>query len=259
MLAAFAIGGRRRALQGMLAALLVAGSELAPAADDTREDRWAQEVVPSLVVGEPVYLATSARPRVLAILTRPDGVSKGGVVVVHGLGVHPDWGLIGGVRGLLADAGFTTLSVQMPVLAADAPRDDYAGTFVEAGDRIAAAAAWLHAHGSARVALVTHSMGAAMANAYLARPDALALAAWAPVGMPADFAIQPREPVLDVLAEREMPQVNDTAPLRLPRLPRDRCSRQITIAGTDHYFENRQKELAAAIVGFLERAFAGGC
>ena len=65
------------------------------------------------------------------------------MIVVHGVGVHPDWGLIGGMRTGLADAGFATLSVQMPVLAATAARDDYVALFPEAGERIAAAIAFL--------------------------------------------------------------------------------------------------------------------
>ena len=32
-----------------------------PAADYAREERWAQEIVPSIVVGDAVYLATPAR------------------------------------------------------------------------------------------------------------------------------------------------------------------------------------------------------
>jgi len=69
----------------------------------------------------------------------------------------------------------------------------------------------------------------------------------------------PREPVLDVLAQSEIPAVRDTAPARLPRMPKDGCSRQLTIEGADHYFESRQKELTVAIATFLERAFAGRC
>jgi hypothetical protein len=33
----------------------------------------------------------------------------------------------------------------------------------------------------------------------------------------------------------------------------------VFIAGTDHYMDNRQKELAAAIVPFLARALTGQC
>jgi len=65
--------------------------------------------------------------------------------------------------------------------------------------------------------------------------------------------------VLDVVAEHEIELVAESAPARAQTLPKDTCSRQVTIAGTDHYFDNRQKELVAAIAGFLGRAFAGQC
>jgi len=227
-----------------------------PAMDQAREERWAREVVPSIVVGDPVYLATAASPKVLAILTVPAGAAAGGIVVVHGLGVHPDWGLIGGIRSALADAGYVTLSVQMPVLDANATRDDYAATLPEASERIASAVAYLRARGIAKIAIVSHSMGASMANAYLARQ---AVDAWAPIGMFGPFATPPKEPVLDIVAETEIAPVRETAPARVSTLPKDRCSRQITIAGADHYFDRQQKELVAAISAFLERAFGGRC
>jgi alpha/beta superfamily hydrolase len=239
--------------------LLVAMTQRVLAADYAREERWAQEVVPAIVVGEAIYLATPARPKVLAILTLPRGAAKGAVVVVHGLGVHPDWGLAGELRSMLADAGFATLSVQMPVQDAAATRDDYRVTLPEAGERIAAAILYLRARGFAKVAIVSHSLGATMVNAYLARPDALSIAAWAPVGMFGQFAASASEPVLDVIAGRDLPEVLAAAPLRARNLPRDRCSQQLTIADTDHYFDHRQKELSAAVASFLGSAFAGRC
>jgi len=229
------------------------------AADYAREERWAQEVVPAIVVGEAIYLATPARPKVLAIFTEPRGEAKGAVVVVHGLGVHPDFGLIGDLRTMLADAGFATLAVQMPVLDAAATRDDYRATLPEAGGRIAAAILYLRAKGFAKVAIVSHSLGAAMVNAYLARPEALPIAAWTPVGMFGDFAVSAKEPVLDVIAGHDLPEVLAAAPLRVRNLPKDRCSKQLTIADTDHYFDHRQKELSAAIARFVESAFDGRC
>jgi hypothetical protein len=238
---------------------MLVGAHAAFAADYAREERWAQEVVPALVVGDAVYLATGTRAKVLALLTQPPGAPKGGVVVVHGLGVHPDWGLNGGVRALLADAGYTTLSVQMPVLAAEATRDDYSITLPEAGARIAAAIAYLRGKGVARVAIVSHSFGATMVRAYLARPDALPIDAWAPVGMFGAFVLPLKEPVFDVVAERDFADVLAAAGPRARDLPNDACSRQATIADTDHYFDQRQKELAVAIAAFLERTFSGKC
>ena len=249
-----------RGLPALLAALqLIAPAGARPVIDDAREDRWAAEVAPSIVVGDAVWLATPSRAKVLAILTLPSGAPKGGVIVVHGLGVHPDFGMIGGVRALLADAGYATLSVQMPVLAAGATREDYAVTLPAASERLAAAVAFLRAKGIKEVAIVSHSLGATMADAFLARTDAPRVDAWVPVGMLIDFSAPPGEPVLDVVAEKEFPEVAAAAPVRAKRLPRDECSRPLAIAGTDHYFERRQRELSAAIAAFLERVFAGAC
>ncbi|MEP6658120.1 MAG: alpha/beta fold hydrolase [Betaproteobacteria bacterium] len=252
-----------RSIRSLLPALLTlaccARALAAPAIDYAREERWAQEVVPTLVVGEAVYLRTPTRTTVLALLTEPSGSSKGGVVMVHGLGVHPDFGLIGGLRSRLADAGYTTLSVQMPVLPADASRDDYGVALPEARERLHAAIAYLRAKGIDRIALVSHSMGATMADAYLKRPDAARIDAWIPVGMLIPFGAAPREAVLDVAAEHELPQVIEAAPARRKRLPADGCSRQVIIPATDHYFERAQPELSAVVAAFLDRALAGRC
>ena len=229
------------------------------AADYAREERWAQEVVPSLVVGAAVYLTTPTRPRVLAIITVPPGESRGGIVVVHGLGVHPDWGLIGGVRTRVAEAGYVTLSVQMPVLSASATRDDYRETLPEAGERIGAAIAYLRRKGIAKIAIVSYSMGATMANTYLARPDAQPIDAWIPIGMFGSFAVAPREAVLDILAENDLPEVLGAAPQRASALRKDGCSKQVTVPGADHYFDRQQPELAARISMFLEGAFERRC
>jgi pimeloyl-ACP methyl ester carboxylesterase len=231
------------------------------AADYAREARLAQEIAPTIVVGDPVYLKTGKQPRILALYTEatPPAIAKAAVIVVHGLGLHPDWGLINGLRTGLAEAGISTLSVQMPVLAADAPREQYATLFQEAGERFAAAVAFLRERGAERIAIVSHSMGASMAAAYLQTSPSAKLAAWVPIGMLIPFDSRPAMPVLDVIAERDFPQVRDIAPKRAASLPRDACSKQVVIAGTDHYMENRQKELVAAAVPFLARAFAGQC
>ncbi len=228
-------------------------------ADVAREDRWAQEVVPQIVVGDVVWLATAQRARVLAIYTEATGAANGGVVIVHGAGVHPDWGLVGALRTALPERGFATLSVQMPVLAADAPRDSYASVYPAAGERITAAIDGLRAKGVTKVAIVAHSIGAAMANAYLARADGRPIDAWVAVGMFVDFAAPQTAPVLDIVAERDFPEALATTKLRGARLPRDSCSQSVVIAATDHYFGSAGPALADATATFLAQAFAGRC
>src|SRR5690349_15946197 len=111
-------------------------------ADYAREKRWADEVTPAILVGDPVYLVLKSGHKFLAIWA-PNPKATAGVIVVHGLGVHPDWGLINLVRSQLADQGYATLSVQMPVLAADARAEQYPPLFPEAAERIAAAVTFL--------------------------------------------------------------------------------------------------------------------
>jgi len=231
------------------------------APDYTREDRWATEVEPQVVVGDVEWLATPERSRVLAIYTAATGTAKGGAVIVHGAGVHPDFGMIGALRTALPDQGIATLSVQMPVLAADAPREGYIETLPLAGERIAAAIAALRAKGVTKVALVAHSMGAAMTDAYLARPDAARIDAWVVVGMLVDFKAAPRVPVLDVVAEQDFTEVLVATKLRALRLPKDGCSAAVVVKGVDHYFGEAgpQGELGKMVGGFLGKALGGGC
>jgi hypothetical protein len=231
----------------------------AVSADYAREDRLTAEIVPAIVVGDAVYLATPSRSRVLAIFTMPDARPIAGAVIVHGLGVHADWGLINGLRTDLADAGIATLSVQMPVLSSDASRADYAALYSEAGERIAAGIAFLRTRGIDKIAIVAHSLGAVMANAYLASSAATSVSAWVPIGMEGDLATASRQPVLDVIAQNDLPEVLDVAAARANELPHDACSRQITIAGTDHFMANRRRELAKTVVPFLAAASAGRC
>ncbi len=229
------------------------------APDYARESRWAQEVAPQVVVGEVVWLTLPDRPRVLALFTEPAQPAKGAVIVVHGQGVHPDWNLIGALRADLAERGYATLAVQMPVLAADAPRDDYADLYADAGDRLGAGLAWLRAKGYVRIAIVSHSLGAAMVDAWLARPDAPAVQAWTPVGMLVTFAKPPRLPVQDIVAARDIPSALANARRRAHELPHDGCSIGVVVDGTDHYFEGATTVLAEKVAAFLARVFAGGC
>src|SRR5688572_33325719 len=97
--------------------LIVAPVVVFAQADYAREKRWADEVVPGLVVGDALYLAQKSGHKFLAIHT-PAAQARAAVIVVHGLGVHPDWALVGVLRSQLAEHGYATLSVQVRVLAA---------------------------------------------------------------------------------------------------------------------------------------------
>ena len=98
-----------------------------------------------------------------------------------------------------------------------------------------------------------------MVNAWLATHDERVIDAWVPIGMFVAFASRPREPVLDVVGERDFPDVLAAARLRAMTLPAGGCSGSQVVSGADHYFGDAPQRLAASIAPFLTRAFAGQC
>jgi dienelactone hydrolase len=222
--------------------------------DDAREQRWADEIVPALVVGDAVWLQVPGSGRkFLAIFTEPKPDPKrarGAIVLVHGLGVNPDYGVIGSLRTRLADAGYTTLSIQMPVLAAGEPAERYPGLFPEGAERIGAAVSWLQAKKYRRIVLVSHSMGARMANHYLGRNPGAPIAAWFALGI-SSGEFEPgtagRVPIFDIYAENDLPAVLAGAPERAKVLAHVPGSRQAMVYDSDHYFTRREKQLATLI------------
>ena len=234
-------------------ALLVSAACFAQA-DYAREKRWADEVTPGLVVGDAVYLTQKSGHKFLAIHTAA-AQPRAAVITVHGLGVHPDWALIGTLRGGLSDQGYATLSVQMPVLAADAKADAYPPLFPDAAERLLAAVSFLKAKGHRRIALVSHSMGARMSNFFLAGASGLEIGAWVSIGISTGTFVDAgklRVPVLDIYGERDLPQVLQQAEARAAVLKMLKGSAQIEVAGADHFFAGHEGELARQVKQFLD-------
>ena len=218
-------------------------------ADYAREKKWADEVVPGLVVGDPVYLQTPRGHHQFLTLFVP-GKAGQAVIVVHGMGIHPDWGMVGTLRTELADRGLATLSIQMPVLAADAQSEAYPPTFAEAAERMGEAVAFLKAKGYTRLAIVSHSMGSRMSRVYLAGTPDAAVKSWASLGLSQDTYAGLKLPVLDLYGENDLPPVLEKAGKRKQSLAA-RDSKQLVIARADHFFSGREGDMVEAVADFL--------
>lgn len=230
---------------------------LAPAcfaqADYAREKRWADEITPAILVGEPVYVELRSGRKFLAIYA-PNPKATAGLIVVHGLGLHPDWGLINPLRSQLSEQGYTTLSVQMPVLAAEAKGDQYPPLFPEAAERLGAAVAFLRGKALKKVAIVSHSMGARMTNYFLNHARDARIDAWVAIGLSGEFT-EPQSfkiPVLDLYGEKDYPAVLDNAGKRAAAIKTVRGSGQVQIAGADHFFAGMEDELVLRVRQFLD-------
>lgn len=219
--------------------------------DYAREKKWADEITPGIVVGDPVYIEQANGHRFLGIYTEAPG-AKMGVIVVHGIGIHPDWGMVGTLRQSLADQGYTTLSIQMPILAVDAQADAYEPTMPEAAERLQLAANYLKAKGYHKIAIVSHSMGSRMSHFYMAGnpPD---IAAWASLGLGGkDSYAGIKVPVLDLYGANDLPPVLAGAKSRLASLKGNPKSRQVVIPGTDHFFAGHEEAMVKAVKDFLD-------
>jgi pimeloyl-ACP methyl ester carboxylesterase len=232
----------------MIAALAVT----AQAQDYEREKRWADEVVPGLVVGDAVWLDGSGGKKFLGLFTQP-AQSRAAVLLVHGVGVHPDHGIMGTLRSSLADSGYATLSVQMPVLSPEASPRDYQSVFPDAVARITSAASWLQKGGAGKVILLSHSMGSSMSNAYYEQTTNAAFSAWVCMGLSGSFGTMRnvKVPVLDVFGEKDLPSVLRADWRRRITVDSLPGSRQVIIAGADHFYAGREKQLVAAIEDFI--------
>ena len=181
--------------------------------------------------------------------------AKAGLVIVHGMGVHPDWGLISTLRSALADHGYTTLSVQMPVLAQEAKPEEYRSTFGEAGERLKIAVDFLRAKGHKKIALVSHSMGSRMTQYYLTREPSAPVNAWVCIGLAGEDDFRPMKlPVLDLYGENDLPAVLKGAERRAASIKDLQRSQQIMAPKADHFFNDHQAELERYVREFLNKS-----
>ena len=236
----------------------------AAAQDHEREARWAEQTVQGLVVGDAVWLQQGSGHRFLALYT-PAAQARGAVIIAHGRGWSPDHELYGALRTKLAEAGYSTLSIQMPVLPGTAKVGDYLPTFPDASERFALAAAWLRGQGFRKLAIVSHSLGATMANYYLihndsananaSNPDNPKVDAWVFIsiinGLEDMFRIH--VPVLDVFGSNDWDVTRVGAGERLKQLSANPGSEQVVVQGAEHFFETQQDQLTKLIAAFLDR------
>ena len=243
-----------KTLRSLGAAMLACGCGLATAQDYEREARWAKETLATLVVGEAVQIEQKNGHKFLGLYT-PAAKPLGAVIVAHGRGWAPDFELYGVLRTLLADAGYSTLSIQLPVLPGTAKIGDYLPMFPDSTERFALSVQWLRAKGFKQVAIVSHSLGATMANQYLITAPEPAVDAWVFIsiinGLEDMFRI--KVPVLDVYGTLDWQVTRYGGEERRIQILKVSGSEQVVIQGAEHFFERQTDELTRVVASFLGR------
>lgn len=224
------------------------------AQDYAREKRWADEIQKSLMVGDAVWLQQRNGHRFLGLFTDARN-SKGAVIVAHGRGWSPDFELYGTLRTRLSEMGYTTLSIQLPVLPSTAILGLYVPLYPDARERFQLAVDFLKAKGHRNIAIVSHSLGATMANQYLIRTDDTTVKAWVFIGIlqGLEEMYRIKIPVLDVYGGNDWTMTMYGGPERLEQIRKNPRSAQVIVPGAQHFFEGREEELVRHIAGFLDR------
>lgn len=253
----------RFAVVRVLALVLLACPLLAWAQDYAREKRWSDQILPGLMIGDAVWFKQKKGHLFLALYTEPAGgaaAARGAVIVAHGRGWSPDFELYGLLRTKIADLGYATLAIQLPVLPGTAKLGDYEPTYPDARERFQIAADYLKAKGYKNIAIVSHSLGSTMANQYLMWTEDTTVRAWVFIsiinGLEQMFRI--KIPVLDVFGSDDWVETIWGADERKAQILKNPGSGQVVIPGADHFFEGKEDQLAAIVVSFLDRAFGTG-
>jgi pimeloyl-ACP methyl ester carboxylesterase len=238
-----------------------------PASDLERERRLAEQTVDAIFDGEPLMLNADGH-EFLGIYTRAEtGPERGAAIILHGRGTHPDWEQVAGpLRKILPAYGWSTLSLQMPVLDKDASYYDYVEIMPEAPPRIEAALHFLQEQGTDRVILIAHSCGVYMSMAWIQQHGDAGIDAYIGIGMGATDYRQPmrqpfpfdriRVPLLNIYGENDYPAVQRQAAQLEPMLAQiNSRSAQRRIPGAGHYFTGQEAELSAVINDWLDTLF----
>jgi pimeloyl-ACP methyl ester carboxylesterase len=253
-------------LIGLLASLVSGQVAAQTTSNIEREKNWADQVVDAVVVGEPVWL-TARQHKFLALYAPPAQPGSQGVILIHGRGVHPAWGFIDSLRTDLADSGYHTLSLQMPILAANAQFAAYGKTFPEAFERIDAGIQYLKRKGINRVILIGHSSGAMTVVAYVAKRPAAPVARIVAIGLstlpngpdtmqPARMLKSVHVPLLDIYGANDLHEVLSYTEARrtAAQSAGNRGYSAVRVPDTDHFFTGQYEALKTHIMGWLNRS-----
>jgi alpha/beta superfamily hydrolase len=220
--------------------------------DYEKESRWAMQVESALMEGDILWLEVDSH-RFLNLFMPSEAKHKRAVVIVHGLGAHPNWQqVIQPLRIALNERGLSTLSIQMPVLSNEADISQYQALFDLADKRIATARAYLIAQGFEADVLLAHSLGSVMSAHYLAN-NAHSFNRFVSVGMPeqgVQYLNAIKLPWLDLYGDDDIQSVLGSAVLRKEASRHNKNYQQKQVSA-NHFFDDKEELLIQVVSDWI--------
>lgn len=241
------------------------------AADYAKEKRWAEQIVDSILVGNPEWLTANGKKFLSIYTENTTAKALGGVIVVHGTGVHPNWtDVVYPLRTQLPDYGWHTLSLQMPVLSNEAKYADYAPLYDKLSARFVAAVNFFKKKGIENIIIVAHSQGTAMSAYYMANKPEHEIRGFVAIGMSGGYAKDERLNVLKSLAKITVPTFDlygagdleqvlaaTKDKMNTARKAGNQYYTQLEVAGANHFFVGKEDMLVKRVRSWLARYAKG--
>lgn len=213
--------------------------------------------------GEFVRLKTADEAFDAIFRARQHGDPRGGLILLHGQNGNAD-GLdaIGPLRLGLSEAGWDTLSLQLPSTYRDADRARWLARGPQIVARLTSSIDWLKGRDIGTRAIVAQGASGAIALQWTVTQNAQGVRALVMISTPLTAADeidglaalrQSKLPVLDIYAERDVAAVLDTAPARrlAARDAKNTGFRQKVVAGATPGFRGLEAGLLADIRAWL--------
>ncbi|ORU94440.1 MAG: hypothetical protein A6F70_08725 [Cycloclasticus sp. symbiont of Bathymodiolus heckerae] len=242
---------------------------LALASDMAREKRIADYIKDSIIIGEVVDLKASGSEFIALINNNEPDKPRGSIIILHGMGANPNAPqIIHPLRSQLAELGWVTASIQLPITTAEGSVSDNLALIKESHPRIQSTLNYMHENFKNRpCVLIAHSLGAIMATSFLAGQQQLACDALVLIGLPTLPSDLPEAnsmelmksisiPILDIYGSQDLESVTKLAPSRKLTLKKNNSlNRQVEISGADHSFNGLDETLVHSIHSWLIHTF----
>ena len=252
---------RPRATQ-LLGLICLLASVASVASDLGRESRIVAELSDGIIEGESIFLAMD-KQSFWGILTESQGQPRGAIVILHGRGLNPNTSsVVRPLRTGLPMHGWTTLAIQLPVLAKSAEFSDYANILTEGGPRIEAGIRYLRERGYQKVHLIAHSCGGQMTMKWLDHGggdtiDSLTVVSLGMTNYEQSFGRFPplervKVPILDIYGAQDFVAKQAEQRLTMIRYAGHPASAQHEIPGAKHMFKAHGAELVEVVATWLD-------
>lgn len=237
--------------------------------DSEREQLIAKKLLDRNLPGDVVQLSNGKKELLALYHEYLNAEKKGAVILLHPMSGHPDWpGVINFLREELPQHGWSTLSIQLPLLSPDEPVEDYGKTFIEANKRINKATKHLSSLEYEDIVVIGYGFGAITGLDSLKKnnPGVLGLVGIGlkpyPYLNPKFKLIEELEgfelPLLDVYGSNDLEVVlESSADRRLAaRKAENNFYKQIMIGGADEQFTDQKVILVKRILVWMDELIA---